>query len=232
MMIGNKQEKRIRRRSGLPLPPATPPQSNVSPQPAAKHDGADSAGGRSYGSLDESDGDDHGLVESRIEGQRKLERTRVVILVVALSVHSLFEGLAMGLQDSRAKVWSLFLAITTHKCVIAFSTGLQLAQVYSPAIRPILVSIVVYATMSPFGASVGTVVIHQLRRSARLDLNMVNGVLQSIATGTFMYITFFEILVKSLSSGGGVPGRGSGSLVQLGAVILGFGVMAGLAVLH
>ena len=34
--------------------------------------------------------------EVKAEGHRKLEKTRVIILVIALSVHSLFEGLAMG----------------------------------------------------------------------------------------------------------------------------------------
>ena len=32
-------------------------------------------------------------------------------------------------------------------------------------------------------------------------LNIINGVLQSLATGTFIYITFFEILQQEITPG-------------------------------
>ena len=101
-MISSKQEKRIRRTSGLPLPQTTSynlPNSDVIGDVSGKDDVMDDVtgkDGRTYGSLEEFGVDTTTLTESpgdetRVAGRRKLERTRVVILVIALSVHSLFE---------------------------------------------------------------------------------------------------------------------------------------------
>ena len=53
---------------------------------------------------------------------------RSVLLVAALSLHSVFEGLAIGLQTSSAALLSLFLAVMAHKIVMAFSLSLTTAQ--------------------------------------------------------------------------------------------------------
>ena len=40
---------------------------------------------------------------------------RATLLCLALSFHSLFEGLAIGLQTTLGNVWSIFFAVTAHK---------------------------------------------------------------------------------------------------------------------
>ena len=40
---------------------------------------------------------------------------RATMLCLALSFHSLFEGLAIGLQTTLGNVWSIFFAVTAHK---------------------------------------------------------------------------------------------------------------------
>ena len=187
--------------------------------------------GGTYGSLAEFGGDtntltDPGGEEVRAECLKQLEQIRVIILVVALSVHGLFEGLAMGLQSKNSAVWSLFLAIATHKSVISFSTGLQIAKTYSPLLRPVVISICVYSIMSPLGGAIGTLIISIIYKHDGTTLDLMNAILQSVAAGTFIYITFFEILGKSLS------GRGYFGLVRVCAVIVGFSIMASLALLH
>ena len=255
-MISNKQEKRIRKNSGLPLPDGTSVNRihhDVISDVTGKDDVRDKddisaidASGATYGSLEEFGVDTHALTESEGQGlkegqgHRKLKRTRVMILVTALSVHSLFEGLAMGLQNSNSAVWSLFVAIATHKAVIAFSTGLQITKSFSPLIKPVIISVCVFSVMSPLGGAIGTVIISVIHRHDSQSLDLMNAVLQSIASGTFMYITFFEILVQSVttttttSSGGSVAtGNGNqGNIVRVLAVMVGFSLMAGLAVLH
>ena len=46
---------------------------------------------------------------------------RSVLLIIALTFHSLFEGLAIGLQQELGKLISIFLAVVVHKAVMAFS---------------------------------------------------------------------------------------------------------------
>lgn len=58
------------------------------------------------------DGDD--LFVSSIRG---------LLIVLALSVHELFEGLAVGLESTNANVWYMFGSVSAHKLVIAFCIG-------------------------------------------------------------------------------------------------------------
>ena len=215
-MVSNKQEKRIRKNSGLPLPEATSANlrhHDVTTDVTGKDEVRDKddvsaidSSGATYGSLEEFGFDTHALTASEGqglkegEGHRKLERTRVMILVTALSVHSLFEGLAMGLQNSNSAVWTLFVAIATHKAVIAFSTGLQITKSFSPLVKPVIISVCVFSVMSPLGGAIGTVIISVIHHHDSQSLDLMNAVLQSIASGTFMYITFFEILVEGIIS--------------------------------
>ena len=69
---------------------------------------------------------------------------RSLSLLLAISVHSVFEGLAIGLQDNSAQLLSIFLAVMAHKAVMAFSLGLNLAQ-SSLSTRSFLLSTVVFS---------------------------------------------------------------------------------------
>ena len=41
--------------------------------------------------------------------------------MLALSIHAVFEGLAVGLEASSSNVWTMFAAIASHKFVLTFS---------------------------------------------------------------------------------------------------------------
>ena len=46
--------------------------------------------------------------------------SRDVFTVLALSIHAVFEGLAVGLESSSSNVWTMFAAIASHKFVLTF----------------------------------------------------------------------------------------------------------------
>lgn len=140
-----------------------------------------------------------------------------ILIVAALSFHSLFEGLSLGLQESEQSTWIMFLAIAVHKYVIAFVVGFDLS---ASQVRPRNVAIYmgVFSVMSPLGALVGAVTRNSLEGST------VVAALNGIATGTLIYVTFFEVLQREKNV------KLSG-LLQLLAVILGFGVMLTLIAL-
>ena len=71
---------------------------------------------------------DHQIDQTPAPPHSHTSSFRSVLLVAALSLHSVFEGLAIGLQTSSAALLSLFLAVMAHKIVMAFSLSLTTAQ--------------------------------------------------------------------------------------------------------
>jgi len=120
---------------------------------------------------------------------------RSLMLLLALSFHSVFEGIAIGLQDSSGQLVSVFVAVILHKAVMAFSLGLNIAQ-SNLSYKSTLVSNIIFSLASPLGVG-GGMMIAGLPQNFAQDL--VSGVLQGIAGGTFLYITFFEVLPHELN---------------------------------
>ena len=79
---------------------------------------------------------------------------RSVMLLLALSLHSVFEGVAIGLQDNSSQLLSLFIAVIVHKAVMAFSLGLNIAQ-SSLSQKNFVISNVIFSLASPLGLLLG-----------------------------------------------------------------------------
>ncbi|KAK7602779.1 hypothetical protein V9T40_006753 [Parthenolecanium corni] len=96
-----------------------------------------------------------------------------LILLLALSVHSLFEGLTIGLLKSPSVVLQLFIAILVHKIPVAFSLGSSLVQ------SELKTSAVIhfdlwFSLMTPIGTGIG-VLLNTL--PSVIDLQLLNGIL-------------------------------------------------------
>nr|XP_042712631.1 zinc transporter ZIP1-like [Chrysemys picta bellii] len=141
---------------------------------------------------------------------------RSFVLFLSLSVHSLFEGLAVGLQDTESKVLQICIAILVHKSVIAVGLSLLLLQSQVPT-RWFVALIGTFALMSPLGIAVGIV----MMQNPGPGSTMAQCLLEGIAAGTFVYITFLEILPHELNS----P---KCRLPKVLSMLLGFSVMAAL----
>ncbi|XP_042347831.1 zinc transporter ZIP1 [Plectropomus leopardus] len=144
---------------------------------------------------------------------------RSFMLFLSLSLHSVFEGLAIGLQSTDSKVLEICIAILVHKSIIVFSLSVKLVQ---SAIRPLWVAayIGVFAMMSPIGIAIGISVMEAQLQSGAL----IQAILEGLAAGTFIYITFLEILPHELNS----PGK---QLLKVLFILLGFSIMAALTFL-
>lgn len=100
-----------------------------------------------------------------------------------------------------------------------FSLSVKLVQ---SAVPPLWVAayIGVFALMSPIGIAIGISVMEaQLEAGA-----LIQAVLEGLAAGTFVYITFLEILPHELNS----PGK---QLLKVLFILLGFSIMASLTFL-
>lgn len=137
---------------------------------------------------------------------------RGLLIVLALSVHELFEGLAVGLEGSATNVWYLFGAVAAHKLVLAFCVGVELIVARTHKWLA-LVYVVTFSVVSPLGIGIGILV----SGGESGTTTIVSAILQGLASGTLLYVVFFEILQKDKAG-----------LLQLVAVLIGFGLMFGL----
>jgi zinc transporter 1/2/3 len=148
---------------------------------------------------------------------------RSFLVVVALSFHSVFEGLAIGIQQTQRDVWYLFTAVSIHACAILFCIGLELVTSGVRVIN-IVLYIVILALVSPLGVAIGILVtIKSSTEGPTQDL--VVAVLQGIAGGTILYITFFEVLDRERRKQNGC------GIMRLAFILVGFSVMVALQAL-
>lgn len=171
----------------------------------------------SYGSLngisDHAHNDDFGY--SVHEDQNSHSSLRTTLLVLALSLHSVFEGIAVGLQLNLEQILQILIAVLIHKSIIAFTLGINVIQ-SRLRIRAIVECIVLFSVMSPLGVGIGMAID---KFDKGVEVYLVSGILQGIACGTFLYVTFFEVLPHELNSG-------KSRLLKLTCVILGFSLVS------
>jgi zinc transporter 1/2/3 len=144
---------------------------------------------------------------------------RGLLIVLALSIHELFEGLAVGLQTTTSYVWYMLGAVSAHKLVIAFCVGIELVSSRTKLILT-LVYVSTFALVSPVGIGIG---IGLSDSDGSVQEGVPNAILQGMASGTLLYVVFFEVLQRERDS------KKSG-LKQLLAIIAGFGIMFGLLI--
>ena len=142
--------------------------------------------------------------------------TRSLILILALSLHRIFEGMGIGLQQTVTSVVNLFGAVMCHETVIGFSLGLQFVR-SGFALRRLLITSFVCSVIMPLGVLIGIAMTEIESSSGNVDI--ANGILQAIAMGTFIYVTFFEILQEEVDAD-------DTSLGKIICIAIGFAIMA------
>nr|CAB3266269.1 zinc transporter ZIP1-like [Phallusia mammillata] len=173
-------------------------------------------------SADSSSGEDINVVvpRRRRESLASSESTRSLVLIGMLSIHSIFEGLALGLEVSVSPLIQLLLAISVHKSVLAFGLGLRLFETLASTTIAVACTLM-FCTASPLGCAVGiimtrdsdslpnttaaalttaqseTTIIALDKVANLLDVSgtlIASAVLECLATGTFLYVTFIEVI--------------------------------------
>ncbi|XP_075709369.1 zinc transporter ZIP2 [Rhinoderma darwinii] len=147
-----------------------------------------------------------------------LSSFRSLILFCTLSIHSVFEGLAIGLQSKYTSALQIAIAVLIHKGIIVFSLSVKLIQNMTTPVW-LAIYIVIFSLMSPIGITIGIVV--TLKKSAVVTI--VQAILEGISSGTFVYVTFLEILPSELNSG-------TRPLLRLFFIVVGFTIMAVIAI--
>ncbi|KAH7963267.1 zinc transporter ZIP1 [Rhipicephalus sanguineus] len=164
-----------------------------------------------YGSLQQSDshGDGHvrgvaddiedaeeeeGNMESIHGDPNSHSSLRSIVLVMSLSLHSIFEGIAIGLQPNVQLLLQILAAVSIHKSILAVTLGLNLAHSRLGHCS-IVTSALAFSLMAPLGMVLAIL----LMQGDSGEAALLNGILQGLACGTFLYVTFFEVLPHEMS---------------------------------
>ncbi|KAI6175048.1 hypothetical protein M3Y97_00988700 [Aphelenchoides bicaudatus] len=139
--------------------------------------------------------------------------TRSATIVLAIAFHAIIEGLALGVQQDPAKIWAIFISLTVHKLIVAFSVGLQLARTHAHSLHWVVVSMILIALMTPLGGLLGMLVQNAPINAHLRDFIVL--ICQGLAVGTFIYVTFFEVLIHERDNE-------NPNLLKLLMMILGF----------
>nr|XP_060640702.1 zinc transporter ZIP3 isoform X1 [Anolis sagrei ordinatus] len=152
---------------------------------------------------------------------------RLLGLSLALSAHSVLEGLALGLQEEGSgRLLGLFLGVALHEGLAALALGLSLARAgrglkeATRAALPLSLSL-------PLGIGAGVAIqatTSSTSATASLAGALISVLLQGLATGTFLFVTFFEILGKELEQKGD-------RLLKVLLLVLGYALLATVAFL-
>ncbi|KAH1007503.1 hypothetical protein HUJ04_004726 [Dendroctonus ponderosae] len=128
--------------------------------------------------------------EETMKDQEQL--MRCVLTIAALSLHTLLEGLSIGIQKFKYEIWYLFIAVSIHSASILFCMGVELILAQT-RIRFIVLQMAALALASPVGILLGLLVSGESSMKT-FGMSVAGVIVEGFSAGTILYITFFEVL--------------------------------------
>jgi len=132
--------------------------------------------------------------ESQIQGASEefVPKSNITpyLLLVALSFHGLFEGIALGLQKGTKDTLFLFIAIISHKWAEAFTLGISFSKAQTDKVTFVRL-ILLFSFFTPIGIIIGVF----LSSSNQL----VEAIFLALSTGTFLYVSASEVIVEEFA---------------------------------
>nr|NP_001299214.1 zinc transporter ZIP2 [Papilio xuthus]BAM20083.1 zinc/iron transporter [Papilio xuthus] len=143
----------------------------------------------------------------------------VIGLLCALFVHSLLEGLAIGLQETTSQVLLLLGAVASHKYVVGFCLGVELCASFARRLCLHLTCVLLFSGGSVVGIGLGAGMdaFSSMKDSAAVPI------MQALAAGTLLYVTVSEVLPRERAAWH--ERRRAAGVLQLAAVAVGFALM-------
>lgn len=151
-----------------------------------------------------------------------------IILLLALSIHSILEGLAIGITNETNVILTTTVAILAHKCFAAYALGSSMIASEINSYHLYLL-IGIFSLCTPFGILLGhaiyifTVKDESVGSDNDDDGNddgsssksntssmLLTGIIQAMVSGTFLYIAIVEVAMKELMNCRQSPSNGDG----------------------
>lgn len=108
----------------------------------------------------------------------------------ALSIHGLFEGIALGIQTEPKMIFFLGIAILSHKWAESFTLGISFYKT-NTSYETYIKLIVMFSLFTPLGIIIGMF--------ASGTSLILEAIFLSLASGSFIYISASEVIVEEFS---------------------------------
>ncbi|HCU05675.1 MAG TPA: hypothetical protein DIC51_05250 [Coxiellaceae bacterium] len=110
------------------------------------------------------------------------------LLIILLSIHSILEGAALGVETTLAGFVLIFIAIISHKGAESFSLGVNMRK--SRLVQVVMTRLMfLFSLMTPVGILLGSVLMHFVQGYKG---QCIQAVFDAVAAGTFIYIAAFH----------------------------------------
>jgi zinc transporter 1/2/3 len=118
----------------------------------------------------------------------------IYVYIIALCAHSVFEGLAIGVSETKADAWKALWTICLHKIFAAIAMGIALLRMVPN--RPLL-SVAAYAfafaISSPIGVAIG-IILDSTTEGHVADWTFA--ISMGLACGVFIYVSINHLFAK------------------------------------
>ncbi|XP_047340524.1 zinc transporter 1-like [Impatiens glandulifera] len=117
-----------------------------------------------------------------------------ILLISALCFHSVFEGIAVGVSDTKADAWRNLWTISLHKIFAAIAMGIALLKMIPK--RPFLLTVAysfAFAISSPIGVGIGIAIDATTEGHAA---DWTYAISMGIACGVFVYVAINHLIAK------------------------------------
>ncbi|KAH7678125.1 Zinc/iron permease protein [Dioscorea alata] len=145
-----------------------------------------------------------------------------ILLILALCFHSVFEGIAIGVSDTKSDAWRNLWTISLHKIFAAIAMGIALLRMLPK--RPLLMTAaysMAFAISSPIGVGIG-IAIDATTQGKVAD--WIYAISMGIACGVFIYVAINHLIAKGFKPL--EPCYFDKPFFKFFAVLAGVGVMA------
>jgi zinc transporter 1/2/3 len=137
--------------------------------------------------------------EAKLDAMRgsKKQATQALIFFVALSLHSIFDGLSIGTEDEKDGFSALLVAIGGHKLLDGFALGVPIFFA-NWSKRNTILALVFAALMTPLGIGI-SMGAHAATEGDKSVLT--RAIILSMSFGSFLFISLVELLPAGLDNG-------------------------------
>lgn len=122
-------------------------------------------------------------------GMVKTNPILALVVLIALSFHSIMEGMGIGAASHDA--WDILIAVLAHKSLAAFALALEFLH-HEASPRQMMASIGAFSLMTPLGILLGSLLVDATHETP------ASGVCSALAGGTFLYVAIMEIIPQEL----------------------------------
>lgn len=113
-------------------------------------------------------------------------------MLAALSVHSVFEGIAIGLTDGIGHIVNIIFAILIHKMVASVALGVALGKMTEMSNKTFYLLLSIFSGSTPLGIILGLAIHSEANPIA-------TGTFLALSVGTFLYISASEVIVDEFA---------------------------------